>query len=77
MHKKTSRPVRAYLVRCWQEGQSTTDGRHVWRFSAEEVLHERRQIGFSNLEALVAFLRAELADGEDEPAGGGDESDLS
>jgi hypothetical protein len=31
----------------------------------EEVLHERRQRGFSSLEALLAFLQAELAgDGE-------------
>jgi hypothetical protein len=35
----------------------------------EEVLHERRR-GFASLEALVAFLQAELADGEEEAADG-------
>jgi hypothetical protein len=34
----------------------------------EEVLHERRRWGFSDLESLMAFLRAELASGEEEPS---------
>ena len=45
----------------------------LWRFSVEEILpfdklrtlHEQRRKGFSSLEALVAFLRAELASGEE------------
>ncbi len=58
----------------------------LWRFSVEEILpfdpsagsgqrklrtlHERRRKGFSSLEALVAFLRGELASGEEEPSDG-------
>jgi hypothetical protein len=69
MRKETDRPYRAYLVRCWQEGEPSCDEGHRWRFSVEEVLHERRQRGFSGLEALLAFLRTELV-GEDAPSAG-------
>jgi hypothetical protein len=34
-------------------------------FDKLRALHERRRKGFSSLEALVAFLRAELASGEE------------
>ena len=51
---------RAYLVRCWQEGGPDPDGAREWRFSVEEVLHERQRRGFDDLEDLVAFLREEL-----------------
>ena len=43
------------------------DERPLWRFSVEEILHERQTRGFSNLEALIAFLRAELDGDEDDP----------
>jgi hypothetical protein len=33
---------------------------------AEEVLHERRRRGFTNLEALLVVLQAQLAEGEDD-----------
>ena len=55
---------RAYLVRSWEEGARDPDEASRWRFSVEEVLHERRRRGFDSLEALIAFLREELADGE-------------
>ncbi len=58
---------RAYLLRCWQERDAAPGKEPRWRFSLEEVLHERRRKGFDNLEALVAFLRAELNDGKGEP----------
>jgi hypothetical protein len=58
---------RAYLLRCWQEEASDPNGTPGWRFSVEEVLHERQRRGFDSLEALVAFLRDELADGEGDP----------
>jgi hypothetical protein len=57
---------RAYLVRCWQEGESTCDGKPIWRFSVEEVLHERYLKGFGSLEEMIAFLRVELTGHEDE-----------
>lgn len=59
---KTS-PDRAYLIRCWQEYNAQPDVPR-WRFSVEEVLHERKRWGFEDLDALFAFLRAELEDKE-------------
>ena len=63
MAKKTS-PDRAYLIRCWQEsgaqGCAAQPDMPRWRFSVEEVLHERKRWGFEDLDALFAFLRAEL-----------------
>lgn len=59
----------AYLLRCWREEGAAPGGSSRWRFSAEEVLHERRQRGFASLESLVAFLRAELAGVGNGPAG--------
>jgi hypothetical protein len=50
----------AYLLRCWQEEDVGTDQKPLWRFSVEDVFGERRRQGFGSLEALVAFLRAEL-----------------
>jgi hypothetical protein len=60
----------AYLLRCWREEQAVPEGPSPWRFSVEEVLHERRQRGFASLESLLAFLQAELAGAEEETAGG-------
>lgn len=60
---------RAYLLRCWREQDATFGECPQWRFSVEEVLHERRRKGFASLEALLAFLRAELAGGEGELSG--------
>lgn len=60
---------RAYLLRCWREDDAVSGERPQWRFSVEEVLHERRRKGFASLEALLAFLRAELAGGEGELSG--------
>jgi hypothetical protein len=60
MTKETSPSYRAYLVRCWRD-KSSSDEERPWHFSVEEVLHERRRKGFSRLEALFAFLQAELA----------------
>jgi hypothetical protein len=58
----------AYLLRCWREEQAAPKGAPQWRFSLEEVLHERQRWGFNSLEALVAFLQAEMLTGEDETA---------
>ena len=51
---------RAYLVRCWRD-KSASGEDCPWRFSVEEVLHERRRKAFASLDALFAFLQAELA----------------
>ena len=60
---------RAYLLRCWKEGKTAPDGESQWRFSLQEVFHERRRWGFTSLESLLVFLQAELADGEDGQTG--------
>lgn len=54
-------PDRAYLIRCWQEGDAAE---LRWRFSAEEVLHERRRRGFADLASLLEYLRANLSRAE-------------
>ena len=92
MHGEKSRPYRAYLLRCWREGEAAPGEEHLWRFSVEEILPfdpsaalrpcsgqgsgqgelrtlpERRRKGFTSLGALLAFLRSELARGEEEPS---------
>ena len=60
MHKVKNDPYRAYLLRCWQEGDMGTDQEPIWRLSVEDVFGERRWQGFGSLEALVAFLSVEL-----------------
>jgi hypothetical protein len=64
MTRKTAM-YQAFLLRCWREEQATPGGSALWRFSVEEVLHERRKWGFASLEALLTFLRAELAGAEE------------
>ncbi len=51
----------AYLVRCWQEGQSE------WRFRLQNV-QTGEQIGFTNIEAMLAFLRGLLENDDGDPA---------
>ena len=60
MRKEEDELYRAYLLRCWQEGDVATDNEPLWRFCVEDVFGERRRQGFGSLEALVAFLRVEL-----------------
>jgi hypothetical protein len=62
-------PQRAYLVRGWSEGESANDGKPIWRFAVEEVLPTRRRTGFSNVAALLAFLRDELDRGAEDEEG--------
>ena len=70
MHEEKNQPYHAYLLRCWQEGAATPRAPPPWRFYVEEILPERHpKKGFSNLGALFAFLRAELAGSETEVSG--------
>ncbi len=55
---------RAFLLRCWSAQAPSADPPLTWRFSLEEVGPERHPLGFASLEALVAYLRSELSDGE-------------
>jgi hypothetical protein len=66
MHDKRNRPTRAYLLRCWQEGRALSSDEIHWSYSLEQVLPKRSRQGFDDLESLVAFLRGELTDSEDE-----------
>ena len=63
MHRH-ERPPRycAWLLRCWTRRGPES----AWRFSLEDP-HTGERRGFAGLEALVAFLQAELARGCDEP----------
>ena len=56
------RPRRAYLLRCWQEGEALPGEEAIWRFSLEELGRERHRYGFGDLQELMAFLRTELMD---------------
>jgi len=67
---ENNHPYRACLLRCRWEGQAAPGQEPLGRFSVEEILHERRRHAFSSLEALMAFLRAELVGGEEEPSDG-------
>lgn len=71
MQGEKSQPHRAYLLRCWREGKATSGKEPLWRFSVEEVLHKRWRKGFSGLEALFAFLQAELSSDEERPSDDG------
>jgi hypothetical protein len=62
--ERQARALHVYLLRCWWERRATAVRGRVWRFSMEEIFGERRMRGFRDLEALVEFLRAELASGE-------------
>lgn len=50
---------RSYLIRLWEE-RSEEPPMAVWRCSLEDPLTGQRH-GFANLEALTAWLQAELA----------------
>ena len=54
---------RAYLLRCWRDAPA------VWRFSVEEVRAAARRRGLRDLDAVIAFLRAELQMRQDADTG--------
>jgi len=51
-----------FLLRVWRERPASPGRPAVWRFSLEDVRTRERR-GFGDLEALVAFLRAEVIGG--------------
>ena len=65
MEREKTQPYRAYLLRCWREGEEVPGEAPHWRFSVEEILKERRRQGFDSLAALIAFLKAELVGSEE------------
>jgi hypothetical protein len=66
MRIKIKTPYRTYLLRCWREDNTSPNQIPMWRFSVEEVLGKRGRRGFASFEEVVAFLRKELTDPEDE-----------
>jgi len=66
MHDEEKGPYRAYLLRCWKEGESTPGQEPRWRFSIEGVLHKRRRRAFGSVQDLAAFLESELVDRDEE-----------
>ena len=58
---------RAYLVRCWQERNSASDGEPIWRFSLDASWYEERH-GFASLQALMEHLQTDLMDQDTGPA---------
>jgi hypothetical protein len=57
---------RTFLLRWWHEEGSPATERSAWRFSLEEVGQPPRH-GFGSLQALTAFLDAELHGDDIEP----------
>jgi hypothetical protein len=51
---------RAFMLRCWEVRSPQPGGPTAWRFSLEDP-HTGQKHGFADLEALNAFLEAELA----------------
>lgn len=58
---------RTFLLRWWHAADLPATDRSAWRFSLEEVGQPPRR-GFSSLQALMAFLDAELHGDDVEPA---------
>ena len=54
---------RAYLLRCWEVRSPHPSHLPAWRFSLEDS-HTGEKHGFTDMEALNTFLRAELAQAE-------------
>jgi len=52
---------RAFLLRCWQEPEAGPGGQPAWRFTLVQVGEERAKKGFASVEALLDYLREELA----------------
>ena len=60
MFKDQDRPhLRAYMLRCWEVRSLEPECQAVWRFSLEDP-HTGERFGFANLNALIAFLEADL-----------------
>jgi len=52
---------RAFLLRCWREAGAGPGEAPAWRYALARAGGVEAPRGFASLEALVAFLRQELA----------------
>ena len=57
-------PLRiVHLLTLWQERPARGDQPALWRFSLEDARTRQRR-GFGSLEALTAFLQAQMTDAD-------------
>ena len=50
----------SFLLRCWSMPSTSAEEPQIWRFALRDVSAEPTQRSFSSIEALMAYLSAEL-----------------
>jgi hypothetical protein len=70
MEYREKESYQVYLLRAWRERPASRRRPAVWRFSLEDTRTRQRR-GFATLEAMVAFLRARVAEEGDQDMGHG------
>ena len=60
----------AFLLRCWQEPGSTSEGESAWRFSLTLIDKRHKPKGFTDLEAMLAYVRQILMENQNVPSEG-------
>jgi hypothetical protein len=50
----------SFLLRCWQEQNTTAERWPVWRFMLQSVTETQEQHVFATFEQMVAFLRQKI-----------------
>lgn len=68
LHDRPPR-YRSYLLRTWEARSERAGTPSTWRFSLQDA-RTGQERAFADLEALVAYLRAEMARQEDGPLQG-------
>jgi hypothetical protein len=68
VHDKPPR-YRSYLLRAWEARSERAGVPSTWRFSLQDA-RTGQERAFADLEALVAYLQAEMARQEDGPGEG-------
>jgi hypothetical protein len=59
--QRTGERSEAFLLRCWQEADGGAGGASAWRFSLTHIDTKREKKGFTDLEAVLAYLHQILA----------------
>ncbi len=52
----------AFLLRCWKEPDGGVGGAPAWRFSLTHIDAKREKKGFTDLDAVLAYLHQILAE---------------
>ena len=58
----------AFLLRCWQEPDGSLEGEAAWRFSLFRIDNRREPKGFTDLEAVLDYLRQILVENNCSPS---------